>query len=140
MTELQAAIGKVQLKKLNFILKNNKKRYFELFKNLSKKFFIRKDIKHSRGINDTFIFLVEKKNTREKIIKILKKYKIGTKNLPDAIKWHCSYYWNHAMEKKQIKNSKTSKEILNKYISIPIFINKPLKTYRNLSEEISNIN
>ena len=44
------------------------------------------------------------------------------------------------MGKKQIKNSKTSKEILNKYISIPIFINKPLKTYRNLSEEISNIN
>ena len=67
MTELQAAIGKVQLKKLNFILKNNKKRYFELFKNLSKKFFIRKDIKYSRGINDTFIFLVEKKIPERKL-------------------------------------------------------------------------
>ena len=27
----------------------------------------------------------------------------GTKNLPDAIKWHCSYFWPHALKKKQQK-------------------------------------
>ena len=35
ITELQGVIGKVQLKKLNFILSENKKRYEVLNKNLS---------------------------------------------------------------------------------------------------------
>ena len=85
-------------------------------------------------------FFVDQKKKREKIIKILKKYKIGTKNLPDALKWHCSYYWGHAIDKKQINNSVKSKNLLLKCISIPIFINKSLNIYKKLSEEISNLN
>ena len=34
MTELQAVIGKVQLEKLSFIIKENKKRYNSIFKHL----------------------------------------------------------------------------------------------------------
>ena len=140
MTELQATVGKIQLSKLDFILKKNKQRYSELYKRISKKFHVRSEIKNSRGINDTFIFFVDQKKKREKIIKILKKYKIGTKNLPDALKWHCSYYWGHAIDKKQINNSVKSKNLLLKCISIPIFINKSLNIYKKLSEEISNLN
>ena len=36
MTELQAAIGKVQLKKLNYIIKENKKRYNSIFNEIKK--------------------------------------------------------------------------------------------------------
>ncbi len=140
MTELQATVGKVQLNKLDLIIKKNRQRYSELHKKISKKFYVRTDIKNSKGINDTFIFFVDKKKNREKIIKILKKYKIGTKNLPDAIKWHCSYYWDHAINKKQIKNSLKSKNLLRKYISIPIFINKSLDLYKKISLEIANLN
>tara|TARA_Y100000996_G_C22532057_1_gene646888 strand:+ start:221 stop:1354 length:1134 start_codon:yes stop_codon:yes gene_type:complete len=140
MTELQATVGKIQLSKLDFILKKNKQRYSELYKRISKKFHVRSEIKNSKGINDTFIFFVDQKKKREKIIKILKKYKIGTKNLPDALKWHCSYYWGHAIDKKQINNSVKSKNLLLKCISIPIFINKSLNIYKKLSEEISNLN
>ena len=140
MTELQATVGKIQLSKLDFILKKNKQRYSELYKRISKKFHVRSEIKNSKGINDTFIFFVDQKKKREKIIKILKKYKVGTKNLPDALKWHCSYYWGHAIDKKQINNSVKSKNLLLKCISIPIFINKSLNIYKKLSEEISNLN
>ena len=56
MTEIQAAIGKVQLGKLDFIVKKNRERYKELLQKISKKFHVRQDIKNSKGINDTFIF------------------------------------------------------------------------------------
>ena len=42
MSELQAAVGLAQIKKINFILKENKKRYLILENIISKKFKIRK--------------------------------------------------------------------------------------------------
>ena len=51
---------------------------------------------------------------------------IGTKNLPDAIKWHFAFFWKHAINNDQIKNTLTSKKILEKFIAIPIFIKKKL--------------
>ena len=41
MTELQGVIGKIQLKKLDFILSENKKRYLSLKKLINKKFDLR---------------------------------------------------------------------------------------------------
>lgn len=74
-----------------------------------------------------------------KIIKYLKKIKLGTKNLPDAIKWHCSYYWGHAVDKKQIRNSVRTKNLLTSAIAIPILINKNLKFYNSVVLEINKI-
>ena len=50
---------------------------------------------------------------KSEIINILKKYKFGTKNLPDAMEWHCAYYWNRALPKQQIKNVIKTKNILS---------------------------
>ena len=41
-------------------------------------------------------------------IKFFDKHKsnnFGTKNLPDAVEWHCSAYWDHALPKKQVNKS-----------------------------------
>ena len=59
--------------------------------------------------------------------------KFGTKNLPDAMEWHCSYFWDHALPKKQVKRSKKSYEILSNCVAIPILKNKSIKQYKELS-------
>ena len=139
MTEMQAVIGKVQLKKLDYIIKENKKRYSILDSLIKKKFIIRNNILNSEGIFDTFIFFEENKLKRNRIIKILDKNKVGTKNLPDAIKWHCSYYWGHAISAKEIKNSKSTKRLLENSIAIPMLLSKSISIYEKIAKEIVNL-
>lgn len=139
MTEMQAVVAKEQLKKLDYIVSENKKRYQILDQDLNVGILKRSIPDKSDIIYDTFIFFVDDKNIRKKIIEVLSKFKFGTKNLPDAIEWHCSYYWSHMLSKNQIKRSKKSKNILEKSIAIPILINKPLKSYQNLIIEINNL-
>ena len=138
-TELQAVVGKVQLKKLNLLLKDNKKKYSVIEKYLKTKFEIRKIHNLTKPNYDTFIFYVKDKKKKYKIIDILNKNKIGTKNLPDSIKWHCSYFWKHCLPKSQIKASIFTKKKLNQAIAIPINFKISIKSYKNLSQEILNI-
>ena len=139
MTELQAIVGKVQLTKLNFILNENKKRYEVLEKFINKNIERRKLTENSETIYDTFIFKIKDQKIRNKIINILKRLSFGTKNLPDALEWHCSYFWDHALNKKEIKNSTNDKERLIQMIAIPIFLRKSVNDYKILAREINNI-
>ena len=79
MTELQAVVGKVQLKKIDFILKENKKRYLEIEKVLKKKYELRRIPKNSKIIYDTFIFFEKNKLKRNQIVKLLNKTKFEQK-------------------------------------------------------------
>lgn len=137
MTELQAAVGLSQIKKLNLILKESKKR-FDLIKEIfqQKKIKMREIYARSEPNYDTLIFKVENKSKRKKIVKYLIKSGIGTKNLPDAIKWHFAYFWKHAITKDQLKNTLKSKKILEQYIAIPILISISLKHYEKISKKI----
>ncbi len=139
MTEMQAAVGKVQLKKLDKIIKNNKKRYITLEKQLKKRFEIRKITPLCSPIYDAFIFFVENSKLRKKIIKVLQANGFGTKNLPDAIEWHCSAYWSHALSKKQVNHSKITKKLLSKSIAIPIWLKKSLSEYSIIGKKIKDI-
>ena len=135
MTELQAVIGKEQVSRFNYILNENKRRYQILNKNLSKYFELREIPENSKPNYDTFIFYV-KKNEKEKILKSIKNSKFGTKNLPDSIKWHCSYYWDHVFNKKEIQSSKKTLNLLKTAIAIPILLKKSLKDYEVLVKNI----
>lgn len=139
MTELQAIVGKVQLTKLNFILSENKKRYQVLEKFININVVRRKLTENSETIYDTFIFKIKDQIIRNKIIKILKKLSFGTKNLPDALEWHCSYFWDHALDKRGIKNSKNDKDRLIEMIAIPILLRKSVNDYKILAKEINDI-
>ena len=66
----------------------------------------------------------------------IKNSKFGTKNLPDAIKWHCSYYWDHVFNKKEIQSSKKTINLLKTSIAIPILLKKSLKDYEILVKNI----
>ena len=138
MTELQGAIGIVQLKKLKKIIKSNKIKYKNLEKILITKFKLRAEEKNSSGIFDTFILFQENKKKRDKIIKILGNLGFGTKNLPDAMEWHCSYFWDHAIDSNQVKRSKKSYDLLKKSVAIPILKNKKVNQYIQLGKKLSN--
>ena len=88
---------------------------------------------------DSFIFFEEDKKIRDKIIDKLLKVGIGTKNLPDAIKWHCSNYWDHALPKKEVKKTKKTYDLLIKAISIPIWLKKPIEEYVELGRFIKSL-
>lgn len=137
MTEMQGVIAKEQLKKINYIISENKLRYKILEKNINSKIKLREIPKKSKIIYDTFIFFVDDVSKRKKIIKILSKLKIGTKNLPDAIEWHCSFYWDHMLGKNQLTRSKKSKDLLKKAIAVPIYLNKNLNYYKKLVKSIN---
>tara|TARA_Y100000590_G_scaffold455912_1_gene605438 strand:+ start:2556 stop:3683 length:1128 start_codon:yes stop_codon:yes gene_type:complete len=139
MTEMQGAIGKVQLSKLKKMINNNKKRYTALDKLIRTKFQIREIPKESDGTFDTYIFYVNNKKLKSKILKILYTSGIGTKNLPDAMEWHCSFYWSHALPRKQITNSKYTRDLLDTAIAVPIWLSKPLSTYKRIAKEIVSI-
>tara|TARA_B100001175_G_scaffold317854_1_gene336957 strand:- start:1943 stop:3070 length:1128 start_codon:yes stop_codon:yes gene_type:complete len=138
MTELQGAIGKVQLKKLDSLLIDNEKKYMIIKKNL-KNFEHRWMPNNGKSNFDNFIFYIKNNHEKKEVLRILKKYKIGTKNLPDAIKWHCAFYWKHIFKKKEIKNIIETKKILDKAIAIPIFFKKNISFYQKLSFEINKI-
>ena len=119
---------------LNF-LKENKKRYDILYKEINKYAEIRQIPINSTPIYDTFIF--EPKKNKNKIIKYLNSLGVGTKNLPDAIRWHCSYFWGHALDRKNVKNSLTTKHKLQKKISIPILLKQSLSKYTKVANRIA---
>ena len=45
------------------------------------------------------------------------------------MEWHCSFYWQHAIDQQQIINSKNSFEILNNQIALPILLKKSIEDY-----------
>ena len=139
MTEMQGAIGKVQLTKLRKMISENKKRYNILNETLKKKFEVREIPSQSNGTFDTFILFINNKKIKLKILEILYSSGLGTKNLPDAMEWHCSFYWDHALPKQQISNSKFTRELLDSAIAIPIWLSKTLNNYKKVAREISSI-
>ena len=139
MTEMQAAVGKVQLSKLNRMLYENKKRYSILYSELEDKFKFRSVPKNNQPNYDTFILIEKNKKYREKIIKILQELKFGTKNLPDAMEWHCAAYWDHALSPEQVKKSINTKIILEQTIAIPIWLNRKVYHYEQLKDRLLSL-
>lgn len=139
MTELQAVVGIVQLKKLKFMINENKKRFNILQSNLSNKINQRAILTNSTPNYDCFIFYCNNKVKLRKLIEKLDNQSIGTKNLPSAIKWHCAFYWNHALNKKQIKNSLNAKKTLENAVAIPILIKVSIKKYIKIAHIINSV-
>ena len=140
MTEMQGAVGIAQIKKIRHIMNENKKRYKTLENNISSRFEIRKCISGSVPSYDTFMFRVKNSNTKKKIINHLNKKGIGTKNVPDAIKWHFATYWKHALKKSEIRSIRQSSEKIKEYIAIPILLRAKIKTYNQVAKFIEKIN
>ena len=137
MTEMQAAVGKVQLGKLDHIIQENQKRYQALEENIPSTVKTRKIPDGSEPIYDTFIFFTESKEEKEKYVGILNVEGFGTKNLPDAMEWHCTAFWDHALNNEQIKHSQKTRKLLDTAIAVPIWLQKSVDEYHLLGKKLA---
>ena len=128
MTELQAAVGIAQLRKLSQIVKNqrqNKNKIWGQIKNI-KGISKREMPSQSYDSCDALVFLVPNNKKARECREYLLKAGISTKILPEAIKWHFAGEWKHIPElihshKNKIKiDLAYSKNLLNRSVSIPI--------------------
>ena len=112
MSEITAAVGVAQLKKIDFILSKAKENKIFLKDQIKgiKEIKIRpySDEKGSQG--DTLIFSVENSAIALQLEEALLEKGFGTKILPEAIDWHFAGSWEHILNKQFSK-----KEILKKF-------------------------
>lgn len=131
MTETQAVIAKVQLSKIDYIVKKNRQNYSileESLSNIKKKINLRKVPKNSKSLCDTLIIQLENKNLADKLVCAMKDSGLGTKNVPDAIQWHFAKYWDHMLDKIELSkdelqyNLEKSTNILERCVAFPIMV------------------
>jgi len=144
MTEMQAAVGIVQLKKLDNIIKmqrENRSKIFNEIKDLDGIDF-RKMPNFSFDSADALIFFTENKLKALKCRNSLIKSGLTTKILPEATTWHFAKEWTHMPELKQIKNKNafnSSKRLLDRSVSIPINVNMQNKIPKKIKTAIEGI-
>ncbi len=127
MNELQAAMGIVQLGRLDYVLSRQRENKSEIKTAISSRKDIKfRDIPDSEGDGgDTLIFFLENESKAKELEKALKEKEIGTKILPSAMEWHFAGRWNHMKGKIKPENENWAKssELLNRAIAIPISVN-----------------
>lgn len=148
MTELQGAIGLVQLKKLDYVVerqRENKRKIKEGIKDIPKIEF--RELPDPKGdTGDTLAFFVQNRDKARKFAELLKEKGLGTKNLPDAVNWHFAGTWDHIFGQytkykgKQLSDLwKKSDEILRRAIAIPIFVNMSEDQMTNIIGNLQEI-
>jgi len=146
-TELNAALGLSQLKKLTTIIKNNKRNYniiYNKIKNIRKIKF-RKIPNKCSPIYDCLIFRVNSKKIAKKFTRLMMKNGLKTKNLPDAIEWHFAKHWIHIFKKFKINKNELKRmfanfsEILESSVAIPISSKKNDIEVKKISNKIYQI-
>lgn len=138
MTEMQAAVGRVQLTKFNDILSSTQTKWKSLREQLST-IPSREVFNACTPMGDTVMIKVVDEDKRNEMIKASNELKVGIKNVPSAIKWHCAGYWDHILDENEFNHSQITKQILSQYVAIPINLKVASETYHKLGERILEI-
>jgi 8-amino-3,8-dideoxy-alpha-D-manno-octulosonate transaminase len=129
-TEINAAIGIEQLKKIDYIVasnRNNYRIYEESLKDVLGISF-RKIPKNCNPLCDCLIFNFPKLEQTNQFVKLINEKGLGTKNIPDAIEWHFARHWDHIFNKYGLSKSdlhkltKNSADILDRSVAIPVMV------------------
>ena len=145
MTEMQGAVGLAQLKKLDQVIcahQKHKKAIIEQIENLP--IIFRKKPNEFLDTSDALIFFMKDKSTALKCRESLISNGISTKILPEAYTWHFAATWNHITEmyedwEKFIDDLNTSKEIIEKAVSLPITINFSYESTEKIYKSIKDV-
>ena len=145
MTELQGAIGIAQLKKLDMIIENqraNKKKLKDMLMDLSVKF---RKIIDPGEIGDAIIFFLEDSKQATRFVDKLKEEGLGTKNVPDAMRWHFAKHWRHMFGKygwyKDAYRTQwqQSADILERAVALPVMVKMTDERIVEIVEKIMRI-
>lgn len=140
MTEMQAAVGSVQLSKLKYLISLHRERYLVLEKYLSGIYQIRSVCVPSDSPSyDTFLILNLDPELVSRVLAVMLSHHLSPKNIPDAMYWHCSAYWSHALSSSNINNSQSTLDKLSKAVAIPVLASLPIETYEFLARSLSKL-
>lgn len=147
MTEMQAAVGLAQLKKLDNIVAINRRNKRALKQILAKsdKIQFRRITDPEGELADTLIFNFAEKRLCDTFLKKYTDAGFITKNVPDAMDWHFSGTWNHmfADVPRYRDTWKTawsvSAELLDRSVSMPIFVKPTEDEMRVQGESVLRI-
>jgi len=145
MSELQAAFGLAQFKKLDYILGEQKKNQIKLKNAILDIGFEFRTIPDEEGdIGDSIVFYLETKEQTQSFAKKMGEVGLGTKNLPDAIKWHFAKYWGHMFKEYDFYNDgknhwEKSDEILSRSIALPVMVKMTDEHIKTIAEKLLKI-
>ena len=140
MNEMQGAVGLAQLRKLDYVVKEQRKNSKKILNEIdSLPIYKREAPNNSFSTADALVFFVETKEIATQCRISLVEAGLSTKILPEAITWHFAGTWTHMPELvEQYVNLKTSfpksVELLNKSVSLPISV----KMDDNIPQKIKN--
>ncbi len=146
LTELQGAIGLVQLSKLDMILEKQRQNK-QLLKNALKDcpFQFRKILDADGDIGDALVFFLDTRDQTKRFVRKMREAGVGTKNLPDAIRWHFSKYWEHLFQTDGSKVSHwrsrwtQSANLLERAIALPVMVKSSEDEIHQPAEKIIRI-
>ncbi len=55
---------------------------------------------------------------------------------PDAMEWHCTAFWDHALDQKQVEHSQKTRDLLEKALAVPIWLRKMPEEYSVLAKKL----
>lgn len=149
MNEMQGAVGLAQLKKLDYVISQQRKNANAIKASISNlPIEMRAIPEGSFETCDALVFFVDSNETAVKCRDALLDVGLGTKILPEAITWHFAAAWDHMPELVKHNGGNLtsafpeSKELLKKAVSLPISINMindfPLKIKNALKSVFMN--
>jgi len=146
MSEMQGAVGKAQLKKLDFVISEQRKNAQLIEKSISGLPIKMRVIPHKGyETSDALVFFVESNQIALECRHALIDVGFGTKILPEAITWHFAGTWDHMQElvneydSELINAFPNSLSLLNKSVSLPISIKMPDDFPLKISETLYNV-
>lgn len=140
MSELNAVVGQAQLKKLDQIIEGSKGRYQALESAVTAAAFKHREIPEgATPAWDCFIMQVDDVALRDKAIALLGEQGFGTKNLPDAMNWHCSVFWDHMGFDSRTDAQLETLALLERQIAIPVVLGRPAADYAALGKALTEL-
>jgi len=140
MSELNAVVGKVQLKKLEYIVAESGKRYKALDQGITSGVYKKRAVPEgAEPAYDTYIVEVADAQIREHAIQLLGDMGFGTKNLPDAMNWHCSVFWDHMGFDTKTKAQLDTLALLERQIAIPVMLGKSVDEFAELAVALNGL-
>jgi len=140
MSELNAVVGKVQLKKLEYIVAESGKRYKALDQGITSGVYKKRAVPEgSEPAYDTYIVEVADAQIREHAIQLLGDMGFGTKNLPDAMNWHCSVFWDHMGFDTKTQAQLDTLALLERQIAIPVMLGKSVDEFADLAVALNGL-
>ncbi len=147
MSELQGAVGRAQLTKLDRIIEGQRRQADAMMRVLAKfpNVKLRPSPAGSENTYDAVVFSAPTAAAALKYRESLLEEKIGTKILPEAITWHFAGTWTHMPELMAAHNGElesrfaASEAILRKCVALPVLINQPDGYVERLERAIGRV-